>query len=369
MQQEDLQDRQLREAAEWLSRLSCTTPSEADVRDWLTWSAANPQSAATFDELEKVWNAAKVHPPSAHAIRELLKPSERGRTSGLHNRWRRPWSGGSKLLQAIAVGTVRRRWSTVVAILAAASLAGSAWFLARTPQSGSLASARAQDRAFMLADGSEVDIGGLTAVHVQLTRQQRLLTLLNGEAYFQDKHHVAWPFVVSAADALIVARGTAFDVERFPHRTVVSVVSGIVDVSFPRRESATLAEKATRTASASQDLARSTGSRQTFELTAGEQMVMFGNGEVVRNEIDPDSAIAWRQGRLEFPDAPLGGVVEDVNRYARRPIRITDERIASLHFTGTVFLQSIDQWVGSLPLVFPVVVDTSSPKFIALRLR
>lgn len=363
MTNKDPSETRLREAADWLARLSGSTPSEAEIKAWAEWCSSQDNSDV-FEELERIWRAARAHPASTQAITVLLGSGERRRLPSASRRWRNAWFWIVSRLDIAEA--LPRRWVLALAGMVAAGVVGSlAWFIgARVPQSASLASARAQDRAFTLADGSEVDLGGLSAVKVDLTRGQRLLTLVEGEAFFQDKHRLAWPFVVSVANVRMVARGTAFDVERCPDHIAVSVVNGIVDVSF-------LQNKPVSSSTAqSPDVRRSSASgHEIVELTAGEQLVILSSGAVVRNEIDPESAVAWRQGRLEFPDSPLGGVVEDVNRYARRPIRIADPRIGSLTFTGTVFLHSIDQWAASLSMVFPIVVDTSDPKFITLRLR
>ena len=59
-------------------------------------------------------------------------------------------------------------------------------------------------------------------------------------------------------------------------------------------------------------------------------------------------------------------MVEAINRYAYRPLVISDRAIAARRFTGTVFLSSIDEWIDSLPTVFRVTVDRSRPDIITL---
>ncbi len=58
------------------------------------------------------------------------------------------------------------------------------------------------------------------------------------------------------------------------------------------------------------------------------------------------------------PRPHWSSVIENVNRYSARPIRLTDPALGKLTFTGTVEVDTIDSWVSALPRVFPVRVDT-----------
>ena len=114
---------------------------------------------------------------------------------------------------------------------------------------------------------------------------------------------------------------------------------------------------------------RARSDRAVFELKAGEKLTVAASGLVHFFLIDKDSAIAWREGRLEFADASLGDVIEAINRYTARPLVIADPSIAAQRFTGTVFLRSIDDWIASLPSVFQVSLDQSNPDITVLSRR
>ncbi|HTT06266.1 MAG TPA: FecR domain-containing protein [Steroidobacteraceae bacterium] len=342
-----------REAAEWLIRLSCSTPSEEDVRAWSNWCESDPQNTEAFETLAALWRASKQYPPSAQAVTALLAPD--GEPARIDGFWakQRPWRNwGNPLRMKIAYALLAFGVLVAAALVLRLRLPG--W---HATQSESISSERAQQSAVVLEDGSRVDLGGRSAVEVDYTRKQRLLTLLSGEAYFQDKQITSWPFVVTAANVEVVAIGTAFDVEKSKDQVAVSVVDGTVDVSVHGR-----------TAIASREAQGATAPNEgaVFRLKAGEKLAVSVTGLVHFYLIAKESAIAWREGRLEFFDASLSDVVESINRYAKRPLVIEDPSIASKRFTGTVFLSSIDEWIDSLPTVFRVTVDRSQPDVIAL---
>ncbi|HEX4049963.1 MAG TPA: FecR domain-containing protein [Steroidobacteraceae bacterium] len=232
----------------------------------------------------------------------------------------------------------------------------------RANRPDSLSAALAHPRTVVLKDGSKVDLGARSAIEVEYTRKERLLALLSGEAYFQDTHNASWPFVVTAANVEVVATGTAFDIVKNTEQVAVSVVEGTVNVSIRGGNAAAMSSRNAQKPGVRND-------RAVFELQAGEKLTVSAAGLVNFYLIDKDSAIAWREGRLEFADASLNDVIQAINRYAIRPLVIADPSIASERFSGTVFLRSLDEWIDSLPTVFPVTLDRSNPDTIILSRR
>lgn len=345
-----------REAAEWLIRLSCSTPSEDDVKAWSHWCESDQENTEAFETLAALWRATKQYPPSAQTITALLAPdSQSARIDGssAQQSGRKIWWRAYPFRMKFAFALLALAVLAATALIFRVGLPG--W---HAPQSASLSSQRAQQSAVVLEDGSRVDLGGDSAVEVSYTRKQRLLTLLSGEAYFEDKQRTSWPFVVTAANVEVVAIGTAFDVEKNKDQVSVSVVEGSVDVSVHGGTPA-LSQAAEKVSTPHEGA--------VFRLKAGENLTVSTAGAVHFYLIAKESVTAWREGRLEFFDAPLGHVVEAVNRYASRPLVIADPSIASERFTGTVFLSSIDGWLDSLPTVFRLTVDRSQPDAIILR--
>ena len=57
---------------------------------------------------------------------------------------------------------------------------------------------------------------------------------------------------------------------------------------------------------------------------------------------------------MRFVDEPLKHVVAEINRHRTQPIILTDAQLADQLYTGTVYEDRIDDWLGALQRVFPV---------------
>lgn len=323
------QAQRLEAAGFWLIRLQEDVLTEAEMSDWIEWCEHDPKNLEAFDHLHALWQSAAVQLPAA-----ARKPL-------LHAR--------VPLWGALAASVVLM-------------LAVSAIFLAigQWPASGRIADRDlvqtpvALNQPATLPDGSHLEIGGRSSVAVDFTAAARRLQLREGEAFFQVRHDTVRPFVVEVADLRIVAVGTAFNVRRAGTQVAVTVQEGMVEVSR----------------SAAGDLASIPGDAEPMRVVAGRQLVVdVQSGKVRESLIDPEVALAWRSGRLEFTGDSLDTVVASVNRYAARPITLADPQLGELTFTGTVFFESIDAWLDGLQQVFPVAVDRSHPGEILLTRR
>jgi transmembrane sensor len=206
------------------------------------------------------------------------------------------------------------------------------------------ASERAGHRDISLPDGSSIELGGATSVTTRYGHDERAIDLDAGEAFFRVAH-AERPFIVNAGPLRIRDLGTAFNVRRTGDRVTVAVTEGRVRVS-------PLAE----------------GDAGTIELGAGREVSFDPETQAMRIlDVDPAAATAWRGHRLAFVNEPLASVVENVNRYSARPIRVVDPALGRLTFTGTVQVDTIDSWVSALPRVFPLRVDTYADRLELTR--
>ena len=82
---------------------------------------------------------------------------------------------------------------------------------------------------------------------------------------------------------------------------------------------------------------------------------------------DPEHAIGWIYGQFVYEEKPLEEIVEDVRRYFPRPLEL-DPSVAQLRYTGLVRQDGLENWVKNLPMIFPVVID-STPHSVVIRSR
>jgi len=322
----------LGQASKWLVRLRNEPDSEEQLTAWLHWRDQDPANVEAFRRIQTLWGQFDKAYPTPSEINALLGASGRPR--------RKAGSRGSALksLLRLFLSDSRFRWAIVA--MCAFVIGGAAfWGWGINEKAVSLAApAGTAHRTVTLPDGSFVDLGPKTTVTVDFRRGQRRLQLYPGEAYFKVRLDTKRPFVVRAGTLNVTAVGTAFDVKHELDRVTVTVQDGVVAVEAEGSE-------------------RTQPSNATWRVTSGYQLVYFtANAAATLSSVDATATIAWREGRLEYLNAPLASVVADINRYSDRPIVLLDSSVAELTFTGTVFTDSIDGWLQSLPAALPVRV-------------
>lgn len=295
-----------RAAAEWFARLRGEELSLEETLAWQAWMNENPQNAAAFARIEAV----------STALRMLPRPERPRPSAHIPLAW----------VASFLVATVACGW-----------LAFKLELLPGAPTANVLQTAPGENRTVRLEDGSSVILGGATRVDVAITPGKRALSLQHGEALFKVARDPSRPFEVRAGTATITALGTAFNVNRTQKRVVVSVIEGRVVVE-PSSKIVPVA------------LLRELKPGLTpVSLAAGEQTTADGSGvETAQRLADPEAVTAWQSGTLSFRLEPLGRALEDVNRYAPKPIVAADERVSALRVTGTVSSSNVPGWIASL---------------------
>ena len=161
----------------------------------------------------------------------------------------------------------------------------------------------------------------------------------------------------------VTAVGTKFNVRTSGARTVVAVTEGAVDVT---------ADETThnRLASARSGNAAAETITSPVRLRAGQQAVLQSDQRgLMVIDVSTAAATGWQQGRLEYVMEPLSSVVDNVNRYASRHMVIEDASLGAMVFTGTVFVDRVDEWAMTLPAAFPVATSVAADGTLTLKLR
>src|SRR5690606_23800307 len=83
-----------------------------------------------------------------------------------------------------------------------------------------------QRSMFTLSDGTTVILDADSSLREQFTQTERRVELTRGRAFFDVAKDAARPFSVVAGEHVVLALGTAFDVELKPSATEVTLVRG-----------------------------------------------------------------------------------------------------------------------------------------------
>jgi transmembrane sensor len=331
-------------AAAWLS-LRDRGLSQTETAEFVRWLQQDPQHAAVFAELDRVWQdcdrLSAVPAPSntdAAPDADLLAPRVRAR--------RRP-----RLAVRLGFG---------LAAAAAVALLIGLPFWSPAPRH----TAETVVGAFQkldLPDGSVAQLNTNSAIDTDFTANERRVAVVRGEVYFNVSKDPDRPFIVTSGGIAVRAVGTAFNVRQREHALEVLVTEGRVRVDDVREGRSLLPTPA--------------ASEAPPLLVAGERAIVSTASSPTSPALPPATvekvdlsvaqrALAWQERRLEFDEAPLSEVVGEFNRYNRHQLVIADPALASKRFSGTFRADSYESLVRLLETDFGVTASRSDREIV-----
>lgn len=303
-------------ATEWMVTLlgaSATPQTQADCAEW---RAAHPDHERAWQHLH-AFSAAFGNLPATVTGRALALPHHRGR---------------------------RRALTLMLATVAATG----AWQLQRAMPvqtwSADHLTAIGERRQVRLADGTLVDLDTGTAISVDFSETERLVTLRAGAIAIEtgaDPRHR--PFRVATAQGLLRALGTRFTARQEDGFTAVSVQQGAVEVSPAEAPYAQVVLRA--------------GERTRFTRTAVDTV-----------ELADATDAAWTQGMLAVHDMRLDAFLAELSRYRRGRLNC-DDAAAVLRVSGVFPLADTDRVLAALPHLLPVEVGQWTRYWVTVRAR
>lgn len=305
------QARQLasREATEWLILLQ-EEPDDDDLRRrFEVWRAASPLNEMAWVATRHVSGMVATMTP-VHADKWLPFVDRRRGTI------RTPTASAEGIIEAL-----KRRWLlATMGMAVAAAFAFVAAPVALVQLRSDYTTGTAALRHVELQDGSEVTLAPASAIAVSYEAGERRVRLLQGEAFFQVKPDKARPFRVVAGDVQALVVGTSFDVRWETGGVSVAVQEGVVQVG---------ASEGAFTA--------------TERLEAGQSVKVARKGEIRRADEPPHLIAGWRQGQLLAQDRSLRDAVDELRRYWRGAIILTDDALGDLRITGAYNLDDPEE--------------------------
>ncbi len=320
---ESAEARASREASAWLIELQEDPDDPAVRRRLREWIAASPANA-------RAWTSAQD-----------LSRLARGMTPELAAEWR---PALERVGAAEAPRAVRRpsvpRWrigAAALALAACLAFVAGPGLLVRL-QSDALTET-AESRVLNLPDGSRVTLSAASAVALDMSGNDRRVTLLKGEAFFQVTPDPSRPFRVVAGDVETRVVGTSFNVRRDAEGVAVSVEEGRVAVS---------------------------AASKSEMLGAGDAVWMSWRGEAQRSNVPPQLVATWRQGQLILHDRPIGEAVDQLRRYYGGAIVVAGNALARKSVTGAYNLHDPEDALRGMARAHGAKVRQISPWLIVM---
>jgi len=317
------------EAAGWFAR-ECSGTMDARTKEELQrWLAADARHAAAYRRVTSAWNRLDVldREPSVESMlrsaRELPGPKDPQR--------RRLFAGMAASALAgtgIGYGVLRRHGGT-------------------QPQHWRRETGVGETAELELPDGSSIRINTQTRLEVAYSDVAREIWLGSGQALFRVAHDRSRPFRVHAAQQIITAVGTAFDVRCAEQDVVVTMLEGRVrfgDGSLPVDAEPTLDK----------------GQQVQIESAAPMPVIRAADARTVT---------AWEHGLMVFDDDRLADVVREANRYSKVAIVIDNPQLADMRISGAFHTGHQQQFAEALELLLPVRSQTLASGELLLSLK
>lgn len=311
----ELDDEVREQAAAWVVRLH-NDPSATDLERFELWCNQDARHERAFDEALAAWINVGEHATAPKLL--AMRHAALGRARRAERKW--DW----------------RALAAAVCLFVLAPIIGAVWYVMRPPPEQILRTAHGEQRVIMLSDGSRLSLDALSEVRVRYTPDVRNLELIAGRANFEVAKDITRPLKVRVGPRIVTALGTVFSVERESSDVVVTLVEGSVAVTT-----------------------RDTPGQQ-IQLSPRQELRITDSGQVsLRDGIDPVQALAWREGKLIFDDAPLRDVVSRMNKYGAMRIEVTGEA-GELRVGGVFKAGDTMAFVDAMQSYFPLAVSHSS---------
>jgi transmembrane sensor len=311
------------QATTWFVRLRAESVTVDERRQFRIWHQADPAHREAYAEIAAFWEDADFHATLDAAtlspqILRCYKPAK--------SPWRRfGIAPGAKPLLAAAASLV------IAAIIYRPAL--SCW-------QADYCTAVGEIKTVQLSDGSRVTLNSDTALNVNMRNGQRHVQLARGEAFFEVQHDPQHPFQVDGRYSNTRVLGTRFVVRENADSDIVSVVSGVVEVSRDRQNPAT--------------------------LKANDSIAVDARHQSEVSQQPTGNATAWLKGSASFDNAPLKEVIAEIGRYRRGSLIIRNQALQNLKVSGRFDIRDTDKALESLQQTLPIRIYRLTPWLVLI---
>jgi len=283
-------------ASRWLARLASPDITADERRQFESWLNEAPEHRAAIEAMSSTWERLGDLP---HTPPPTLRGSSRpARLSGY----------------AVAMA----------AALALIALWATVWTVGRFDERVLVAQARAPIVEH-LPDGSTVELNAKSVVRYRFRTQERLVTMEEGEAFFEVAPDPERPFLVQTHLGTLRVVGTSFSVRVGADAVHTTVVTGTVEALPTAQTSGEPDHRVDR-----QRTALLGRPYEEIELTErGATVSSVGAAAVQRR-------LAWRQGMLELDGETLGYAAREIERHTGVHFEFEEPAIEALRVGGYI---------------------------------
>jgi transmembrane sensor len=302
--------------------------SEQELQELQNWLQADAVHQRQYDEWRAIWQNSErlLQGPGFDTQNAWLK---------IENQIKQPQAAGTAPVISLFIKSA----AIAVVLLGAISLAAW-WYFNRTQWQ--TFTALTNNQVLQLPDQSIVHVRKGSVIHFpqRFAANERRVEL-TGEAFFEVQHNEQQPFRIITAHSAIRVLGTSFLVNTDETTDEVVVVTGQVQVKDKRNYNQVI-------------------------VPAGQRVVLLQH-QFMQNAITDSNFIAWRTGRLDFKEAPLPKVLEDVAHYYGITIELepgAEPAAAGLRMTLRFENQPLEQALEEIRLITGLALKKENGKII-----
>jgi transmembrane sensor len=302
--------------------------SVQELQELQNWLQADASHQRQYDELLGIWqNSGRLlHVPGFDTHNAWLK---------IENQIKQPQVAET----APVISLFIKRAAIAVVLLGAITLAAW-WYFNRTEWQSF--TALTGNQVLQLPDQSVVHVrkGSVLRFPQHFTAKERHVEL-TGEAFFEVQHNEQQPFRITTAHSAIRVLGTSFLVNTNETTDEVAVVTGQVQVQDKKNFNQVI-------------------------VPAGQRVVLLQH-QFMQQSITDSNFIAWRTGHLNFANAPLQKVLEDVAHFYGETIELEPTAApaaAALRMTLRFENQPLEQALEEIRLITGLALKKENGKII-----
>jgi transmembrane sensor len=310
-----------KEAGDWLERRDRPNWSEADQCEFDAWLVQSAAHLLAYHRVAEAWKQAE----RLVALRRSDEVRRRDERSA------RPFLA---------------RIAATIAVAAIFVAGGGAYFFTRS-SGQNFKTTLGGHEIVTLSDGSHIELNTDTSVHVDLSSDQRMASLENGEAYFEIAHDASRPFTVKVADHRITVLGTKFRVLDAPGKVEVALLDGRVWFDTEAKDK----------------------HQQSALLSPGQVLVATAQGMSVTSQSERllESDLSWRNGLLVFRHTSLFDAANEYNRYNVRKIVIANASVGKLTISGILPTKDLNAFTHMARTFFDIRVNENDQQIVLSR--
>jgi transmembrane sensor len=311
-----------RQAAAWLERRDFGDWTDRDRADLDAWLCESSAKRVAFLRADSRWKRT-----------EMLGALRPFRVADI-----------SHSLSRTALRTFAK-FGITAAALAILGTAAVNYFL--TPGDTVYATPIGGHKTVALADGSRIELNTNTILRIGSNANRRVVSLVAGEAYFQIRHDVAHPFIVTAGVHRVTDLGTEFLIRHDADKVKVALIEGRASIQ-------------------STDISVRAHSRV---LMPGDVVIATANSMSLTRRPAQELAheLSWRRGILIFDNTTLVDAANELNRYNRRKVVIADPAVARLTIVGTFPENDVEAVADAAREVFGLRVENRGDEVVISR--